>query len=238
MFTLKNKRFIFIFLGIILISGTSSALDVNISQEIPYLDIKYKNNIIRIQRNQDVNHVLKGGFTKTSRKCPPFCIQPMKAAPGVETVGELELIDFLKNEVASNKGVLIDARTPAWHKKGTIPGSINIPFTVFANDPTDEDLINSMKQLGVKQKTTSSDSDTFWSWTSFESKNKNNNKNNNWDFSNAKELILWCNGVWCGQSPRAIKSLLGHGYPANKIKYYRGGMQSWLILGLTVVKPE
>ncbi len=234
MFKLKNKRFIFIFLVIIIFSGTASALDVNISQELPYVDIKYKNNIIRIQRNQDVNHVLKGSFTKTSRKCPPFCIHPMKVAPGVETVGELELIDFLRYEVANNKGVLIDARTPAWHKKGTIPGSINIPFTVFANDPTDEELINAMKKLGVKQKTTSSDSDTFWSWTSFNSKDKNKN----WDFSNAKNLVLWCNGIWCGQSPRAIKSLISHGYPANKIKYYRGGMQSWLILGLTVVKPE
>jgi hypothetical protein len=27
------------------------------------------------------------------------------------------------------------------------------------------------------------------------------------------------------------------GYPANKIKWYRGGMQDWEILGLTTVKP-
>jgi hypothetical protein len=31
--------------------------------------------------------------------------------------------------------------------------------------------------------------------------------------------------------------LLGFGYPAHKIKWYRGGMQNWEILGLTTVKP-
>ncbi|MGD8572392.1 MAG: rhodanese-like domain-containing protein, partial [Gammaproteobacteria bacterium] len=45
-------------------------------------------------------------------------------------------------------------------------------------------------------------------------------------------------GMWCGQSPRAIKGLLKLGYPAEKISYYRGGMQSWQMLGLTVVIPE
>lgn len=59
-----------------------------------------------------------------------------------------------------------------------------------------------------------------------------------WDYSNAKDILLWCNGMWCGQSPRAIKNLLKQQYPANKIYYYRGGMQSWQILGLTVVIPE
>jgi hypothetical protein len=44
--------------------------------------------------------------------------------------------------------------------------------------------------------------------------------------------------MWCDQSPRAIKGLLHLGYPAEKLLYYRGGMQDWMILGLTVVTPE
>jgi hypothetical protein len=32
--------------------------------------------------------------------------------------------------------------------------------------------------------------------------------------------------------------LLALGYPAHKIKWYRGGMQSWKSLGLTTVFPE
>ena len=55
------------------------------------------------------------------------------------------------------------------------------------------------------------------------------------DFSKAKTLVLFCNGMWCGQSPNNIKSLLKMGYPADKIKWYRGGMQDWEVLGLTTV---
>lgn len=218
---------------LILCSSSVSAQDVNISKNIPYVDVDYKNNIIRLERNQDSNHTLQGGFAKTSRNCPPFCIEPMEVAPGVTTVGELEVIDFITKDLKQKTGLLIDARTESWHKKGTIPGSVNIPFLVFGQDETDEQLLDAMKQLGVKRKSTSSDDASFWSWAS----DDDEKKNKNWDFSNAKDLILWCNGMWCGQSPRAIKSLLQHGYPANKIKYFRGGMQTWLILGLTVVKP-
>ena len=57
-----------------------------------------------------------------------------------------------------------------------------------------------------------------------------------WDFSVARTLVLFCNGPWCGQSPSNIKTLLRFGYPANKLKWYRGGMQSWESLGLTVVQ--
>ena len=48
---------------------------------------------------------------------------------------------------------------------------------------------------------------------------------------------MFCNGIWCGQSPEAMKELIAIGYPQEKMKWYRGGMQSWLSLGLTTVKP-
>jgi len=51
------------------------------------------------------------------------------------------------------------------------------------------------------------------------------------------KLLLYCNGPWCGQSPTNIRTLLTLGYPAHKIKWYRGGMQAWESLGLTTVKP-
>jgi len=234
MFKIKLKILSITFLSV-LIMGSSSlyAKDVNISKHIPYIDVDYKNNIIRLERNQNTKNVLKGSFTKTSRNCPPFCIQPMEVAPGVKTVGELEVVDFIAKDMKQHSGLLIDARTEGWHKKGTIPGSVNIPFTVFALDETDDLLLDAMTKLGVKRKSKSSDDESFWSWAL----DDDDKKNKNWNFSNAKDLILWCNGMWCGQSPRAIKSLLKHGYPADKIKYFRGGMQTWLILGLTVVKP-
>ena len=58
-----------------------------------------------------------------------------------------------------------------------------------------------------------------------------------WDFTNAQHLPMYCNGPWCDQSPRAIRNLLEVGYPRAKISYYRGGMQNWQSLGLTVEAP-
>ena len=55
-----------------------------------------------------------------------------------------------------------------------------------------------------------------------------------WDCSEARRVALFCNGIWCGQSPTAIRSMIRAGYPADRISYYRGGMQVWRLLGLTV----
>lgn len=57
-----------------------------------------------------------------------------------------------------------------------------------------------------------------------------------WDCANAKNVALYCNGLWCGQSPTAIRAMLRETYPASRIFYYRGGMQAWKILGLTTVE--
>lgn len=50
-----------------------------------------------------------------------------------------------------------------------------------------------------------------------------------------KNVLLFCNGPWCGQSPTAARRMIEAGFPAEKISYYRGGMQMWHMLGLTVV---
>lgn len=55
-----------------------------------------------------------------------------------------------------------------------------------------------------------------------------------WDCENARPVALYCNGPWCGQSPTAIRRIIEAGYPAERIHYYRGGMQVWRLLGLTV----
>jgi rhodanese-related sulfurtransferase len=59
-----------------------------------------------------------------------------------------------------------------------------------------------------------------------------------WDCTEAKPVALFCNGVWCGQSPTAIRNMVNAGYPADRISYYRGGMQVWRLLGLTVIGGE
>lgn len=218
-----------------LFSANSMALDVKITQDLESVPVHHGDDFVKIQRIQDQENVLTGGFTKTSRKCPPFCIQPLVVAPGVHTVAELELLEFIDKKLEVGRGLLIDARTPAWFQKGTIPGSINIPFTSFDPEKSTEELAAVLKQLNVRKKSGDSSSfvDSILGWFSGDA----NAADNPWDFSNAQEIALFCNGMWCGQSPTAIKNLLSIGYPPEKIHYYRGGMQAWQSLGLTVYKP-
>jgi len=222
--------------GFMLFSASIFALDVKITQNLDSVPVHHGTEFIKIERIQDQENVLTGGFTKTSRKCPPFCIQPLHVAPGVTTVGELELLEFIDKKLELDKGILIDARTPSWFEKGTIPGSVNMPFTSFDPKHSVEELKVVLSKLNVKMKNGNGASviDTIIGWFNKEAKAAESP----WDFSEAKEILLYCNGMWCGQSPTAIKNLLSLGYPANKIYYYRGGMQSWQSLGLTVYKPK
>ncbi|GAA5076829.1 rhodanese-like domain-containing protein [Roseibacterium beibuensis] len=48
-------------------------------------------------------------------------------------------------------------------------------------------------------------------------------------------VVLFCNGPWCGQSPTAARRMIEAGFPAENLYYYRGGMQNWNMLGLTVM---
>lgn len=193
-----------------LVANAADKYPVKLTADLPSVTISYQGRDIEIKRIQDTKNRLIDDFSKTSRPCPPFCIHPMFAAPGVETVGELELLDFMNNQVANDKGLLVDARMPRFFNTETIPGSINIPFILFTSNKVG--LV--LELLGVK------------------------NNDGKRDFSNAIELCLFCNGPWCDQSPRAIKALIKAGYPASKLKYYRGGMQVWKIFSLTTVLPQ
>lgn len=188
---------------------------VGITPDMSRVKVKHNGKTVTIMRNQDQKNEVNKAFAKTSRKCPPFCIQPSTLAPGVETIAEIEMLHYLKKASDGDTSILVvDSRTPDWVERGTIPGSVNIPWTklnIAKSDPfTVSDILK--KQFGAKE------------------------EDGIWNFSGAKTLVLFCNGMWCGQSPNNIKSLLQVGYPAHKIKWYRGGMQDWEILGLTTVK--
>ncbi len=215
-------------------SSASYAVDVKLDSVRDSVETFHNGQVVKVERIQDTKHKITGSFAKTSRKCPPFCIQPTHVAPGVETVTEIDIFDFMETDLVKGSGVLVDARVPSWHKKGTIPGSINIPFTVFEGSPNDRQLVDALYTLGVRKRGEVGSMSRAIEKLGLLSGDR---KNDDWDFTQAKTVILWCNGPWCGQSPRAIRGLLKLGYPADKIKYYRGGMQLWQILGLTTVEP-
>lgn len=225
------KRLSFLCLSCLLINSVQ-ALEVNISRNISHIKTAHDGKIVSIQRIQNKDNLLTGGYTKTSRQCPPFCVQPMQIAPGVTTVGEIELLNFIKNKLNQGLGVLIDARTPSWYAKGTIPGSINIPFTNFKKEASDLVKFSALAKLGVMARTTPKE-ESFFDYLKNTITGETVSESDKWDFTKAKFVLLWCNGMWCGQSPRAIKGLLAMGFPAEKIYYYRGGMQAWKSLGLT-----
>ena len=182
---------------------------VEIVAGMPYVKVEAHGKTYKIERTQDSDAYLTNTFALTSRPSPPFFIEPFSVNDKVETYGELEVLDFL----AKKKGLFIDARLENWYAKSAIPSAVNIPCKLFLSESKEREQI--LKDLGGAY-----------------------NKDGSWDFSQAKTILLYCNGAWCGQSPTAIRALMDIGYPANKLKYYRGGMQAWQLLGLTTIVPK
>ncbi len=182
----------------VLAAGSAFAqAEVGITKDMSSVTVETNAGPFTIERIQDTQNEITGEWALTSRPCPDFCIQPHSPAEGVHTIGELELIEMLKDPEA----IVVDSRTSDWFEGGTIPGAINIPYTFILDD---------LVQLGCEP-----DFD-------------------GWDCEGAKQVALFCNGIWCGQSPTAIRNMIAAGFPADHIYYYRGGMQVWRSLGLTV----
>lgn len=191
------------------IANEGSSKFVPISKGIKSIDITLNGETFTLMRNQTRGNKISDLYITTDRGTP----QPMVLAQGVETVGELEFIDYMQKAQTDKSIVIVDSRKPGWYAKLRIPGAINIPFTHFTE-----------KALSVE---------------AMEDELDVIDNNGQLDFSKAKTIVVYCNGYWCGQTPAMVKnapySLLNMGYPANKIKYYRGGMQAWTSLGFTVI---
>ncbi len=141
-------------------------------------------------------------------------ISPIKFSPNIETYGEVEVLDFIDKAKDNENMLLVDSRTVDWFLNQTIPSAVNLPFIHLNKGQYPDDFLDALDIIGVEV------------------------TKDGYDFSNAKELLLFCNGVWCGQSPLSMKNLIAIGYPEEKLKWYRGGIQSWLTLGLPTIKPN
>ncbi|RXK02694.1 sulfurtransferase [Arcobacter sp. CECT 8989] len=192
------------------------------------VEVKYDEKTYNIKRihdeecrqinGADPKNIWSGDYAKEglSSKCvKKFVttvgkITPMKITDKIQTIGEIEVINFIKESQERDDMLLIDARLPDWFLQMSIPTAENIPFTYFNKDKYPDDFYDVLDMIGVKEV----------------SKGK-------YDFTQAKELVLFCNGVWCPQSTFAIENLIKIGYPEEKISWYRGGMYSWKMLNLT-----
>jgi rhodanese-related sulfurtransferase len=117
----------------------------------------------------------------------------------------------LQEKVDAQTGLLIDARVPDWFDKGAIPGAINVPFAALAaENPYQSEILRALGAVVI---------------------------DGGFDFSGAMSLMVYGNGPWDAQGSRAVQALVAAGYPASLIQNYRGGLEDWLHLGLSTVRP-
>ena len=103
---------------------------VGITPDLMSVTVTHNGKSTEIIRNQDNSNTVNPSFAKTSRKCPPFCIQPSVLAPGAETIAEREMIHYTKMISEGDSSIIVvDSITPDWVAKGTIPSVVNIPWT-------------------------------------------------------------------------------------------------------------
>jgi rhodanese-related sulfurtransferase len=169
---------------------------LKITEKITSINVIHENQTMIIKRNS----------VDTQHTCPPFCIQPIRIK-NVLTVGELEVLNFIKELKGEEAKLLIDVRKSKEYKNKTIPGAINIPYTMLQNKSKYQK--NVLKLLGGK------------------------NIGEKWKFKHVATLLIFGNSEETSNASQAIKILLKLSYPNKKILFYRGGIESWNRLGLT-----
>ena len=143
-------------------------------------------------------------------------IYPLQIKEGVETFAELEVLRFIDEMQRKKDYLLVDSRGGDWYESETIPGATNIWFAVLKEPNVfPEEFAEMLKVIGVSQR-----------------------KDGSYDFTEAKTLLMFCNGPWCGQSPVAILAFMKMGYPVEKLKWYRSGLHGWKSLSLTTTRKQ
>jgi len=164
-------------------------------------------NSVKVLHEQD-EVLIERKLLNQELSCPPFCIEPM-SINGVTTLGELEVLAFI-DKLKEKKGrILIDVRENNLYDKETIPGAINLPFSMLKDGSKYQGEV--LRLLGAKLR-------------------KSNAK---WSFKKAQRLLIFGDSATTPEASKSLKKLLDLGYPSAKLYYYRGGVSTWKALGLT-----
>ena len=188
------------------------AEDVRITTFEPSVTYTLNGQQFTVARDSDLERELTGPLARTAHPCPPDCILPQDLAEGVRTVAELELLEFMETEAQGGTGLLVDARLPDGLSGGTIPGAVVIPHVTLS--PDNRFRRDILLALGAR-----ADGEDL-------------------NFDSALTLMIYAGGPWDSAGKDVIDHLLSAGYPPEKLLFYRGGMQSWSLLGLTTVSPS
>jgi len=172
-------------------------IESKITKTLTSIKIIYENQAIEIKRTAK----------NEEHTCPPFCIQPMNIK-GVKTVGELEVLDFIKELKGKEPKLFIDIRENKEFKQYTIPGAINIPYSMLK--PHSKYQAQILTLLGGKK------------------------VEKRWIFKFVPTLLVFGASDESDKATKAINTLLKLSYPHKKIYYYRAGIEEWSRLGLTL----
>ena len=105
-------------------------------------------------------------------------LSPMKMHDDIETFGELEVLEFLEEMQDDKQMLFVDSRKTPWYKSVTIPSAMNIPFIYFTErDKWTKEKKEALELFGIK------------------GKKAEVNEKASYDFSQAKTILFFCNGV-------------------------------------------
>jgi hypothetical protein len=176
---------------------TKKKIELKITEILTSITIVHENQKLRIKRTP----------RNQEHTCPPFCIQPMNIK-GVTTVGELEVLNFIKELKGKEAKLLIDIRNSKQFKQHTIPGAINIPYHMLKTHSKYQDQVLTL--LGGKK------------------------QEGKWIFKSVPSLLIFGASDENDTASKAINTLLKLSYPNKKIYYYRAGVEGWNHLRLTL----
>jgi len=177
--------------------------NINISKQLHTVAVVHDKHEVLIQRHP----------THDTPSCPPFCIEPL-SIEGVRTVAELATLAFIKKIEEKKSRLLIDIRKSKLYKQSTIPGAINLPFSMLADESIYQEEV--LKLLGAK-------------------KIVNKQSKERWYFKDTPSLLIFGQNASSSGASSSIKKLIELGYPKAKLLYYRGGIDSWKAMGLTTI---
>ena len=176
---------------------TKKKAELKITETLSSITMTHENQILRIKRTPK----------NQEHTCPPFCIQPI-TIKGVRTVGELEVLEFIKELKGKEAKLLIDIRNSKLYNQNTIPGAINIPYSMLKNKSKYQEQV--LQLLGGKK------------------------RGEKWIFKLVPTLLIFGNSEEDEKTTKSVKTLIALSYPAQKIYYYRTGIEAWSRLGLTL----
>jgi len=216
---------------------SSGRVTAPLKPDVPYIFISHQGRSIRIERDIDNSFKagtdIRGELTQTSGTCPPFCLQPLQLDVPVDTVAEAEIVDFMLMTMRNDKGVLVDVRSKKSFDYNTIPGSVNYFIGLINKGPGNKEFDAMLEKQGAMRR-----EQPGWLTRQLENTGLADTSmlTEEWDFTAAKVLIVWATSATDSSAASAIKALLSAGYPAEKLKWYRGGMAAWQYWGFTTVR--